>query len=144
MLLIYTHKVTPRLTFIFKQIFTRILDIQIEFTSRVEQFIAHDGMKFSYSKQALGNEMFIKSNDLLFDQGIDYLDINLGKWDDDLCFFPSGGNSIIPFDIFAASFYLISRYEEYLPQVKDEFERFPAKESLAYRHKFLHKPVVDI
>ena len=144
MLLIYTHKVTPRLTFIFKQIFTRILDIKIEFTSRVEEFIAHDGMKFSYSKQALGNEMFIKSNDLLFDQGIDYLDISLGKWDDDLCFFPSGGNSAIPFDIFAASFYLVSRYEEYLPQVKDEFERFPAKESLAYRYKFLDKPIVDI
>ena len=144
MLLIYTHKITPRLTFTFKHIFTHILDIQVSFTSKIEEFNAHDESKFSYTKQALGNEMFVKSNELLFDQGIDYLDITLGKWGDDVCFFQSGGRSIIPFDIFAASFYLISRYEEYLPQVKDEFDRFPAEESLAYQNKFLDKPIVDI
>jgi len=120
------------------------LDIQVSFTSKIEEFNAHDELKFSYTKQALGNEMFVKSNELLFDQGIDYLDITLGKWGDDVCFFQSGGSSIIPFDIFAASFYLISRYEEYLPQVKDEFDRFPAVESLAYQNKFLDKPIVDI
>ena len=50
----------------------------------------------------------------------------------------------MPFDIFAASFYMLSRYEEYLPHVKDEFGRFTATESLAYKHHFLHQPVVDI
>ena len=39
---------------------------------------------------------------------------------------------------------MISRYEEYLPHVKDEFERFPAEESLAYQNRFLDKPVIDI
>ena len=144
MLLIYTHKITPRLTFTFKHLFTHILNLQVSFTSKIEEFIAHDGLKFSYTRQALGNEMFVKSNELLFDQGIDYLDIAIGNWGEDICFFPAGGNSVIPFDIFAASFYLISRYEEYLPQVKDEFDRFPAVESLAYQYRFLDKPIVDI
>ena len=62
--------------------------------------------------------------------------------DDDLIF--KNENTEIPFDIFAATFYLISRYEEYLPHVKDQFERFPASESLAYQHKFLDKPMIDI
>jgi hypothetical protein len=110
----------------------------------MEEFIAYEGLKFSYSSQAVQDEIFVRSNELLFEQGIDYLDITMGKWDDDDCFFQAGGNSSIPFDIFAASFYLISRYEEYLPQVKDEYDRFPAVESLAYQYKFLDKPIVDI
>ena len=39
---------------------------------------------------------------------------------------------------------MLSRYEEYLPYVKDTHGRFPPMESLAYRHNFLELPVVDI
>ena len=48
------------------------------------------------------------------------------------------------FDIFAASFYLLSRYEEFLPHVKDDYGRFLATESIAFKHDFLKQPVVDI
>jgi len=144
MLLVYTYKITPRLTYIFKHIFTRILNIEVNITSKIEEFIGHEGMKFSYTKQALGKELFIKSSDLLFNQGIDYLDINIMDWDGIPCFFYTNSETDLPFDFFAASFYLISRYEEYLPHVKDEFERFPAVESLAFQSKFLDKPVIDI
>jgi len=144
MLLVYTHTITPRLTYIFKHIFTRILDIPVSFTTKVEEFIGHNGLKFSYTKQPLANELFVKCNDLLFNQGIDYLEINMVKWGDDPCFFQTNSNLEVPCDIFAASFYLISRYEEYLPHVKDEYERFPADESLAFQNKFLDKPVIDI
>ena len=143
MLLVYSHSITPRLNYIFRHILTRILGIEIGFTSKVEEFIAHDGLKFSYTRQALGNELFVKSNELLFNQGIDYLDINVVQWDDVPCFFQTNPGSDIPCDFFAASFYLISRYEEYLPHVKDEHERFPASESLAYQNDFLDLPVID-
>ena len=59
-------------------------------------------------------------------------------------FFQQVTKSVLPFDIFAASFYLLSRYEEYLPHVKDDYGRFTASESIAYKNKFLHQPVVDI
>ena len=39
---------------------------------------------------------------------------------------------------------MITRYEEYLPHVKDEVGRFMASESLAFKHGFLQQPVVDI
>ena len=58
-------------------------------------------------------------------------------------FFISNNNSDLPFDPFAASFYLISRYEEYLPCVKDQHDRYPATNSLAYQEGFLQQPVVD-
>ncbi|MCD6543247.1 MAG: hypothetical protein J7K34_01935, partial [Flavobacteriaceae bacterium] len=144
MLLVYSHKITPRLTYIFKHYFARILNIEVDFTTKIETFIAHDGLKISYTKQLLGNELFIRSNDLLFEQGIDYLDISVVNWDEVPCFFQTNPSSELPFDIFAAGFYLISRYEEYLPHVKDEFERFPAQESLAFQNKFLDKPIIDI
>ena len=39
---------------------------------------------------------------------------------------------------------MISRYEEYLPHIKDIHGRFEAKESLAFKNNFLEKPIVDI
>jgi len=144
LILVYTHKITPRVRYIFKHIFTRILLTPVGFTSKIEEFVAHNGPKFSYTKVPLGKEFFIRSNELLFEQGVNDIEINISQWDESPCFFNAGSNSSIPFDIFAASFYLISRYEEYLPHVRDVHERFTAEQSLAYKHQFLEKPVVDI
>ena len=144
MLLVYSHKITPRLKYTFKQICTRILDIPVLFTTKIEDFIAHDSLKMSYTRQPLGKEIFIRSHELLFEEGLNDLDINVATWEETKCFFANGEKSALPFDIFAASFYLLSRYEEYLPHVKDEYGRFMAKESLAFKTQFLQQPVVDI
>ncbi|UMB55263.1 polysaccharide deacetylase family protein [Lutibacter sp. A64] len=144
MLLVYTHKITPRVNYIFKHFFVRILQIPVVFTTKVDEFVAHNGPKITYCKSPLGSEFFIRSHDLLFEQGINDIDINILNWDDVPCFFPAGEASSIPFDIFAASFYLISRYEEYLPHVQDIHERFPVEESIAFKNNFLEQPLVDI
>lgn len=144
MLLVYTHKITPRLKYVFKHVCTRILGIEVSFTTKIEEFIAHDALKISYTKQQLGNEFFIKSHDILFEQGLNDIDINVQNWGRTKCFFFNGEKSSIPFDVFAASFYLLSRYEEYLPHVKDNYGRFLATESVAFKHGFLHQPVVDV
>lgn len=144
MLLVYTQKITPRITYTFKQICTRILGIPVGFTSKIEEFVAHEGMKISYGKQSLANEVFIQNVDLLLEQGMTDLEIKVQEWEEVPCFFAVSENSSIPFDIFAASFYLLSRYEEYLPHVKDEQGRFQASESLAFQENFLEKPVIDI
>jgi len=144
MLLIYTQKITPRITYIFKHICTRVLGIEIQFTSVIEELIAHNGPKLNYGKQPMGNELFIQSNGLLFEQGFESIDITVKEWEDTKCFFSMSDKSALPFDIFSASFYLLSRYEEYLPHVKDAMGRFPASESIAYKEGFLQQPVVDI
>lgn len=144
MLLVYTHKITPRLTYTFKHICKRILGIEVVFTSKVEDFIAHSSIKMSYAKQPLSNEIFIKSHDLLFEQGLSDIDVNVQDWEDTKGFFATGERSQLPYDIFAATFYLISRYEEYLPQVRDNYGRFMASESLAKKQGFLDQPIVDI
>ena len=144
MLLVYTSKITPRLKFVFKQICTRILNIPVSFTNVIEEFIAHDHLKMSYGSQPLGSEFFVRSNGLLFEQGLSDLELNVQTWEDTKCFFSNGEKSHIPFDVFSASFYLLSRYEEYLPHVKDRYGRFTKEESLAFKSGFLQQPVIDI
>ena len=142
--LIYSHKITPRLTYVFKHIFVRILNAQVQFTTDLEEFMAFEGVKINYSKVVIKDTFFVRCNDLLFEQRINDIEISIQKWEEVPCFFPAGTKSAIPFDIFAASFYLVSRYEEYIPHVKDELERFPAEESVAFKNGFLEKPVIDI
>lgn len=143
LLFLYTHKITPRLNFIAKHIFTRILGIEVHFSTRVEDFIGHKGAKITYTRQPLQNEFFIRNHDLLFRQGLEKIEIQMGDWEGLPAFFRTGERSNIPFDIFAASFYLISRYEEYLPHIRDAHGRFPPSESLAQQQGFLHQPLVD-
>ncbi len=144
MLLIYTHKITPRFTYIMRHLFTRVLGIDVTFATKVEDFIKHTGPKITYTKQPLQNEFFVRSTDLLFEQGVNDFDITMGDWEGVPCFFTTGERSNLPYDIFAASFYLISRYEEYLPHLKDIHGRFPPTESFASKNGFLHLPVIDI
>ena len=127
-----------------KHIFVNILGVQLDFTTKVEAFIKHTGPKITYTKQPLQNEFFIRSNDLLFEQGINDIQLSIADWEGTPCFFPTGDRSNLPYDVFAASFFLISRYEEYLPHVKDVHSRFSPKDSIAYQNGFLQKPVVDI
>ena len=144
MLLIYTRQNTSRVDYIFKHVCTRILGLPISFTSLVDEFVSHKGPKMSYGKQPLGNELFVKSQGLLFEQGFEDQLIQVRPWKETKCFFSVDGQSSLPYDIFSAAFYLMSRYEEYLPHVKDSQGRFPAKESLGFREGFLESPVVDI
>jgi len=144
MLLVYTHKISPRLKYVFKHICKRVLGVEVDFTTKIETFIAHNSLKMSYTNKQLGNEFFIKSHDILFEQGLNDIEINVHDWENTKCFFYIGDKCALPFDIFSASFYLLSRYEEYLPHMKDEYGRFTATESLAYKENFLHQPVVDI
>lgn len=144
MLLVYTHKITPRFTYIMKHIFTRMLQIDVKFTTKIEDFIKHTSAKITYTRQPLQNEFFIRSHDLLFEQGVRDIEINIQNWDGIPCFFQTNEKSVVPYDIFAASFYLMSRYEEYLPHLKDAHGRYPVEESLAFKNGFLEKPVVDI
>lgn len=46
-------------------------------------------------------------------------------------------------DIFASVFFLLSRWEEYVVESKDEHQRFSVKESVAYKYGFHKRPVVN-
>ncbi len=144
MLLVYTHKITPRIRYIFKHVFENMLMINFNLTSKVEIFVAHSGPKLSYSKKSLGDELFIKSHLLLFEQGVTPQKLKLDFWDDLPIFFKTNADSDFPFDIFAASFFLLSRYEECLPYLKTDKGHFDPSQSVSSEFDFLELPIVDL
>lgn len=144
MLSIYTHKITHRNKYIFNLLFKDILGLDFELTDSESEFREMQGAKISYCINPLGDEIHFAARHLLFESGITEQNISVFDYNQHKVFFATGKSSALPFDVFAASFYLVSRYEEYLPHIRDEHDRFDAKDSLAYMNGFLQKPVVNI
>ena len=144
MILIYTHQLNARIRYVFTHFFETYTKNNIEITDSLETFIAHSGPKFSYTNQKLSTEFFIQANPLLFEQGVREQEIKISRWQTTPVFFPCNEESSIPYDIFAATFYMLSRYEEYIPHLKDDMNRFSTSGSLASSAKFANKPVVDM
>ncbi|QQR95052.1 MAG: hypothetical protein IPJ93_15225 [Bacteroidota bacterium] len=101
-------------------------------------------LKFNYSEHQIENEIFIYSERLLFEKGIEDQQFGFTEWDDIKAFYATHPKYSVPFDLFSASFYLVSRYEEYLPHLRDSHDRYNETESIAYTRGFLQKPVVNI
>jgi len=143
-LLVYTTHINNRINYTFDLIFRELLGVDYKITTNDEEFVYEEGPKINYSKQKFDDEIFFFSNDLLFESGIKGTEITYIDFMGSKAFFPVyNKDSVFTFDPFAASFYLVSRYEEYLPYIKDRFGRFHAKESMALKHGFLKKPIID-
>jgi hypothetical protein len=145
MLLIYTPSSTQRLRYTFDLMFREILGIDYTLTHDTKEFISSESPKVNYSDgEQLGDELFFYASKLLFEKGIRQQEISVFDWDETKVFFATHPKYIFPFDPFAAAFYLVSRYEEYLPHQRDVYDRFDAKESLAFEKGFLKKPLINI
>lgn len=144
MLLIYTTSTTARLKYTFDLIFREILGIEYSITHNAFEFGLSVLPKFNYSEEKVADELFFYSSKLLFEKGIRQQEISVFDWENTKAFFATHPKYIFPFDPFAASFYLVSRYEEYLPHKRDHYDRFDAAESIAFEKRFLQKPVVNI
>lgn len=141
-LLIYCPKVTPRIKYIFNFIFREVLAGDFEFTSIADDFIASNQPKISYAEQPLADELFFCAAPLLAEHTITPVNLTFADFGDQKVPFALE-DSALPFDVFAASFYFLSRYEEYLPFEADEHQRFRAELSLQYKLGLLAVPVID-
>jgi hypothetical protein len=143
LILIYTENTSVRLEYVCKFMFNSVLGIDFRITNNSDEYNNYKFPKINYSNSSLNNGIFIKSTNLLFETEITKPNIFVSIWDNKKIFFQTDEKSEIPFDMFAAVFFLISRYEEYLPFKGDEHGRFEANQSLAYKNNFLQEPIVD-
>jgi hypothetical protein len=141
---IYTHKITPRVKYTFNLILKDCLGLEFSLTTNIDDYKSFEGSKFSYTNQQIESDFHIASHTLLFESGIKEQTIQLQNHELYFKFFFKTYNNALPFDIFAAAFYLVSRYEEYLPFLPDAFNRFEAENSLAYQYDFLKIPLVNL
>ena len=145
MLFIYTPRITKRLNYIFKLFFKDIIRVPYLLSSDFEAFQLFEGPKFIYGNDYKNHPLFFGSAEILFESGLNSLELNTVEHKNFQVPFPIyHKSSLLPFDIFAASFYFVSRYEEYMPYRKDPYGRYTAHESFAYNHGFLHKPIINI
>jgi hypothetical protein len=143
-ILIFSQKSSSRSSYVFKLLFEELLGCSFQITNDIHEFYAYAGPKCSYGKRAIAEELFFYASDLLFEQGIHFQETNESIEGRLAMLFPAKTKAAMPFDVFAAAFYLVSRYEEYLPHFKDQHGRFKANQSVLFKLGVLNEPVVNL
>ena len=145
MILVYCPKITSRVKYVLGLLLETLLGVEWELTTNASVFGGFQGARLNYSRTPLSDqEVFISSSGFLEKRGVQPF-VPEVEWKQGLpLIFPAGDpNCQMGFDLMAAVFYLVSRYEEYLPVERDSHGRFLAEKSFAFKHGFLEIPVVD-
>lgn len=143
MLLIYAEHITNRLKYIAETLLPVAGVYNIQFSSNANTYASSPLPSINYSETTLKkNEVWISPYGLLQQTNVAAQDVKTFDWKGLKVFFKTEG--YLPFDIFSASFYLIARYEEYLPHELDEYGRFAHINSLAFRENFLQLPLINL
>jgi hypothetical protein len=143
MLLIYSEPVTSRLRYIARLMLGDLFGIETSFTEKREEYLSWEGPKINYSLHDMPQGFRIRPVRMLQEKTVyDYTpEVNMKTG---LPFiFPSQSDNF-PFDIFAASFFMVTRYEEYSSSKKDKYGRFLFSNSFAKLHGFERQPVVNL
>lgn len=142
-ILVYCEKPGPRLYYTFDFIFKRVLKCHYQLTDNETEYKTHEGVRINYSNRefpgykivpdGLLNETHLRSGhpEAIHKNGQIYF------------FGAPDSVTDLHFDVFAAVFYFISRYEEWQEYRADVHGRFEAGASLLYKHDAHLKPVVD-
>lgn len=140
--LIYADPVTPRLKYAVRLLLETVLRIPCGITSDREEFVRYEGPKICYAKEKCAEALHIVPSGLLAETGlrnfVPVADVIEGM----PVLFPANDADSF-FDVFSAAFYLVTRYEEYLPFRPDQHGRFPASESILFKKGWLNRPLVN-
>jgi len=136
-LTIFSPHISPRLQYIVEVLFSESALL----TDKKEDYLLREGPCINYSHQSIGKGIQIIPVELLRTTGVRQQEITIQYWQNLPVFFSGLGE--LPFDLFAASFYLLCRYEEYLDHSKDQYNRYDHQNSLAWKHGFLDIPLID-
>jgi len=142
--IILCDKTSPRLQYTLDWIFTHVFQTTYSIFSSNQNFIKNDSCVISYGN--IKNEIadfHIPDAGLLWENDFKKLDFQTNEWHSIPSLFHQNLNAEIPFDLFSAVFFLISRYEEYLPHKKDKHQRYAPENSILFQLGCLHRPIVD-
>jgi hypothetical protein len=141
--LIYVHTITPRIQYI-ANFLSGYYNADFGVTSSQDRYKSSEvSCKINYSShRIIKDEIWIHPHVLLFEASVRQVKIQCFEYNGLKAFFPA--ESDFRFDLFAAIFYLITRYEEYLPYKKDAYGRYAHENSLAFKENFLHIPLVNL
>ncbi|PLW96228.1 MAG: hypothetical protein C0593_12100 [Marinilabiliales bacterium] len=142
MVLVYTDSKSSRVEYAFGLIFKELLGCKVSITSDEDEYNSAEGVALWYSSKKCNRGIQIIPAGLLSYRGINVINPATVIHDDIVSLFPVE-MSALPYDPFSAAFYLVTRYEEYLPFRADMHGRFTAGESFSAKNGFLQIPVVN-
>lgn len=142
-MLIYLKKPSARTQYVFDLLFKHEWGIEYQITSDIPFFKNYQGKKINYSEFKIEDELFIKAASLLSEDFIARQKIIVEERHETKVLFPNDDSCEVGFDIFSAIFYMVSRYEEYLPFKPDQYGRYLPSDTLAFQNHFLQIPVVN-
>ncbi len=142
-MLVYANSIPHRFQYITEFAGQELGTEAFQLTMDKDRFQSFRGPKINYSQERMStDEFWLKPHPLLFEKEIRPQPVTCFVVNGFRAFFKTEGD--LPFDIFAACFYLLSRYEEYLPHQKDMYGRYAHENSLAFKEGFLDIPLVNI
>jgi len=144
MITIFTETKTKRLQYTLQVMFKHVLGEEFSIIADWDRFQKLDLPKINYSKKKHEGIINIKPHTLLFETDIKNIKPAVSTHDGLPAFFFTSKETYFPFDVFAAAFYLFSRYEEYQEHKSDKHGRFNVYESIAYTESFLEIPLVNL
>ena len=140
-MLIYTIHDTPRFRYAAHCLLDPILS-DVFITNDEAQFQSHPGPKMAYGSCPASDAIHIPVIGNLVWQGAPQKhDIKCGTWHSTPILYAGDGD--VPFDVFAATFFLLSRYEEYAPYQGDAMGRFTSSLSVTGDPSLLQRPLID-
>lgn len=141
-MLLYAHSITPRLKYV-ADFLSRYYEHPFKVMANETAYAEAEDVKINYSHQRISNgELYIKPCPILSETEKRRFTLHAVEHNGYKVFFETTGD--LGFDLFAGIFYLLTRFEEYLPHAKDAYGRFAHEASLAHREGFLHLPLVNI
>lgn len=137
-MLVFADQVTERLKYTFDFVFER-RGRKYKFTNDISSFLEYSGTKFNYSEYELEDINGLCPSGLLFSESFERLSgVEKSLWEGEECL--KIGKVTDPF---AAIFYVVSRYEEYVGGKRDKHDRFTASESCLFRFGWLEIQIVE-
>lgn len=137
---IYSPKGNKSLAYVLDFVFDTFYQVNAEWIEDLN-LLRPQSVLINYSSQRVEDAIHILPNDYLFqDEWINHPEIKMETWGDLPIFFTTHGE--VPFDIFAAVFFLLARVEEYAEVKRDKHGRFSSKFSI-FSREFIQRPVID-
>lgn len=144
MITIFCEEITPRVSYTFEFVFTSVLGVDFTLTADREAFASSSGVRFAYGNEAMEGALQFRAAGLLGEEGVLQQSVDVGECRGYPALFKVGRESALEYDLFSAIFFLVTRYEEYLPHQTDKHGRYLAGQSTASQHGFLERPIVDV
>jgi hypothetical protein len=139
---VYSPENSNRLAYVLDWLLQERLQVSYRITNDASE-LTNAPMAISYGRVVPG-VVSIPDKKLLWQKGGEVPTPEAGQWEDiPTLFAENTGAYAIPFDLFSAIFFLLSRLEEYGFYKPDKHGRYPATASILYKKGWLTRPIVD-